>query len=416
MLRRQSTIDNQLPPLRSSGGTKGGFQTPHSALRISDLLQTSGLSQRALASAAGFSTATVSLLLNRGQFPKSAAAKKQLVERVTGVLIDHQVDPVAIRRAFAQLTGGKQMFTGLTRNTLKLFQLSTDPFNPTVVRDSSDVYKTLEHSAVVQRIKTAADAGEMLVIIAEQGTGKTTAVNESETQLGEQGNYNVIRIALPETSRLTVDSIVNQICVEYNVPINIDKSVKTDRLRKELRKNTKSRAVCIVDNAHDLHYRTLIAIKQLWDGLVIGHRHLLAIILVCQDKILEKLRLPSLMEVTDHVSKHEMRGLVSPSEVQKYMALKLRHCNGGWQSFYGDDVPGYIFKLETRRSPAGDIKPRALNTILAASLEEKSDVILGSDFSAPLSEDDLKLLRAKMGLIDAAIIGRIFSERQNGNK
>lgn len=408
----QSTIDNQQSPSPSpqlSGGEfKGGF--------LIDLIQSAGLSQAALARACGYSTASISLLLNRGKFPKSSAAKKQLIEAVTSVLVDHKIDPLDVKRAFDQLTGGKPMFTGLSRNTLKLFQLSTDPFNPTVVRDSNDVYKTLEHSAATQRIKTAADNGELLVLVAEQGTGKTTAVNESEMQLSAQGSYNVVRVALAETSRLTVDSIINQIAVEYNVPINIDKSVKTDRLRKELRKNTKVRAVCIVDNAHDLHYKTLIAIKQLWDGLVQGHRHLLAIILVCQDKIMDKLRLPSLMEVNEHVSKHEMRGLVSPSEVQKYIFYKLRNCNGGWQSFFTDEVAETIFTLEVKRSPANDIKPRALNTILASSLEEMADVNLGHDYLAPISEDELKTMREKMGLIDAAIIRRIFQERQNGNK
>jgi type II secretory pathway predicted ATPase ExeA len=380
---------------------------------LASLIKSTGLSLRKFSGLCNTSPATISLLINKAKWPKSDAAKTKLKKSIAAALVSFGSDPDDVRHAL-EIIGGKKMFTGLTRNTLKLFSLNTDPFNPTVIQDSSDLYKTLEHVSAVRRIKYAADAGEMLILTAPQGSGKSTVVNETEHQLTQQGSYTVVRIGMPETDRLRTDSVVNQLAAEFDIPFNIDRSVKTDRLRRALKKSHNTKTLCIIDNAHDLHYRTLICLKQLWDGMVFGHKHLLAIVLVCQDKINDKLKNPSLIEVNEHVSKHPMRGLVNAAEVQNYMDHKLRRLKGGWQRLFSPDAPDLIYEFEKKRTGDVDIKPRALNTILASCLEEAAAMLLGRNFADAITDDELTALHQKIKPVDAAIIRRVFQER-NGN-
>ena len=406
------------PPTNNPKSPTGGLSgSPDRSIiqgsGLSNLIKSTGLSQNRFAEKCNTSPASISLLTNRGKWPKSAAAKRKLEKSITDVLVSFGSDPDDVRHAL-EIIGGEKMFTGLTRNTLRLFSLNTDPFNPTVIQDSSDLYKTLEHVAALRRIKYAADAGEMLILTAPQGSGKSTVVNEIELQLTQQGSYTVVRIGMPETDRLKTDSVVNQLAAEFDIPFNIDRSVKTDRLRRALKKNHRTKTICIIDNAHDLHYRTLICLKQLWDGMVFGHKHLLAIVLVCQDKINDKLKNPSLIEVNEHVSKHPMRGLVNAGEVQNYMDHKLRRHTGGWQHLFSPEAPKFIYEFEKKRTGDVDIKPRALNTILASCLEEAAAMLLGRNFADAITDDELDKLHQKIKPVDAAIIRRVFQER-NGN-
>jgi len=336
---------------------------------LGDLLRRLSVNQKTFAAQVGIAQTTLVKIID-GAYPNQS----KFADRLAAALRDLGATGEEINAA---LNRGEYMYRGLSAETMRVLEITRDPFHSARIKSPDDVMQTLEHEVAVKRMRIAADEGELLFLIADPGVGKTTAVNQLEMILRDAGTYDVIRVIQPDTSHLRISAVTNQLADSIHIPRNLDRNVRAQRIRDELTERSRAtnlRTVVIIDNGHSLPDQTLIDLKQLWDNLKSGYDYLVGFIVVCQSKIENRLAAMHMREVNEHVVKHTMRGLTRPDEIRRYLEIKLGTGNDGWCRLFDDDVPDLIYDIVMNRPvPPGErpsVNLRWLNVMLCACLEK----------------------------------------------
>ena len=366
---------------------------------LKQLIKHSSINQRQLALRIKMSVQSFNLFLN-GRFTPSNI--EEILKAIKPVLIEHGVKEEDFHQAVNDKKEINNMSESVLRpETLRHFGLIKNPFSPARLRKGSDVYLSTEYNNSVKRIVSATRESELCIIVAGQGTGKSTAMDGAEEVLLKE-KYIVVRFMLADhkNQRSVIGSIISAISTAVGVEYKgSDHQKSLDFIKETLLQYQDNRCMVLIDDGHMLSYQTLLSLKRKWDNLKRGFEHLVSIVILAQDKIYDLMKFPVMDEFSKHIDIHEMLGLLSADQIKDYIAKKVagveryiqiseteqKSGKAKWIDIFDVGVPDEIWKKHKEINPSlsshyEHVIPRNLNSILIKLMnkacEDQADKVL----------------------------------------
>lgn len=302
-------------------------------MRLKHVLEDAGISQAEIARGIGLSAATINLLVNRSQYPKSPerhklqsdisewlSSKGLKEEELAGCFEPAEVNtrrapvrcnalcPNKFEPQEKELTPMLLRKQSLTPQAKRHFQLTRDPFAEP--RSSDDLFLSAEIRYVRESLYQAATFGVFLAVVGESGSGKSTIRKELHERL-RTDNQSLIVIepyvlgmeerasqGRPLRAADICASILHGVSPEKRLPQTSEARFRAvhDALRESYRMG--NRHVLIIEEAHSLPLSTLRHLKRFFE-LEEGFARLLSVVMIGQTELGERLseRNPAVREV-----------------------------------------------------------------------------------------------------------------------
>ncbi len=172
-------------------------------------------------------------------------------------------------------------------------------------------FETEHHAQVSRDIRTAIMGGRMIALTAVIGSGKTVLSRRLRADLERDGRVIVSRSLSVDKAKISMPLLIAalfyDLTPEKTVKIS-SQSEQRERDLQELFRRAKKPVALFIDDAHDLHPRTLTALKRLMELATEGNGQL-SIVLVGHPKLRNDLRRPKMEEIGDRTTVFEFGGL-----------------------------------------------------------------------------------------------------------
>ena len=172
-------------------------------------------------------------------------------------------------------------------------------------------FETEHHAQVLRDVRAAILGGRLIALTAIIGSGKTLLSRRLRADLEREARVIVSRSLSIEKGKISLPLL--EAALFYD--LSPDKAVKIPsqserRVRdlQELFKRAKKPVALFVDDAHDLHPKTLTALKRLIELVTEGGGQL-SVVLVGHPKLRNDLRRPKMEEIGDRTTVFEFGGL-----------------------------------------------------------------------------------------------------------
>jgi type II secretory pathway predicted ATPase ExeA len=187
-------------------------------------------------------------------------------------------------------------------------------------------YETPHNKQVLADIRTALPAGRMIVVTGIVGNGKTVLMRRLYGELEHEGRILVSRSLSIDKKRVTLPSLIAALFYDLSPdkePIIPTQGEKRERALQALVRQGRKPVVLFVDEAHDLHPKTLVGLKRLMEVVTDGGGSL-AILLLGHPKLRNDLRRPTMEEVGFRSTMFAYDGIVGHQ--REYIVWLLRSC------------------------------------------------------------------------------------------
>ena len=185
-------------------------------------------------------------------------------------------------------------------------------------------YFETEHSEqIVRELKLEIKAGKLLALSGIVGCGKTTILRRIQEALSREKEILASKSLSLEKSQISLATLI--MALFYDLATEKDFKIPTQPERREralqdlIRKRQRPIAL-FIDDAHDLHSKTLIGLKRLIE-VVRDSGGTLSVVLAGHPKLKNDLRRPSMEEIGSRATIFELEGL--GREKSKYLKWLL---------------------------------------------------------------------------------------------
>src|SRR3954451_22165307 len=172
-------------------------------------------------------------------------------------------------------------------------------------------FETEHHAQVSRAIRAAITQGRLIALTAIIGSGKTILSRRLRAELEQENKVIVSRsLSLDKTKiamPLLIAALFYDLSPEKSVTIP-NNSERRERDLQELFRRAKKPVALFVDDAHDLHPKTLVALKRLIELVAEGGGQL-SMVLIGHPKLRNDLRRPKMEEIGDRTTVFEFGGL-----------------------------------------------------------------------------------------------------------
>ena len=187
-------------------------------------------------------------------------------------------------------------------------------------------YETPHHKQVLKEIRAALPGGRLIAVTGLIGSGKTVFMRRLYTDLGREGRITVSRSLSIDKGRVSLTNLVAALF--YDMSPDKEPSIPTQGERREralqaLVRQGRKPVALFVDEAHDLHHRTLVGLKRLMEVITDGGGSL-TIVLVGHQKLRNDLRRPTMEEVGYRTTVFGYEGVAGHQ--REYIAWLLQAC------------------------------------------------------------------------------------------
>ncbi|MBW8034193.1 MAG: AAA family ATPase [Planctomycetes bacterium] len=216
----------------------------------------------------------------------------------------------------------------LSQNARKHFNIFKDPFIDDV-QSKDDVFLSSEQRYIREAMWQTSKHGGFLAIVGESGAGKTVLRRDLLDRIKREGHHIIpIQPRIIDKGRLTAGLICDSIIRDISVTESIYGSLEAKARKIETLLTGSSRAgnthVLIIEEAHDLHVKTLKYLKRFWE-LEDGFRKLLSIILIGQLELRDKLDERMNWEAREVIRRCEVATLEPLNgALEEYLELKFK--------------------------------------------------------------------------------------------
>lgn len=172
-------------------------------------------------------------------------------------------------------------------------------------------FETEHHAQLTHDLKTAITGGRLIALTATIGSGKTVLTRRLREELEREGRVIVSRALSLEKAKISVPLLVAALFYDLSSEKTVSipsQSERRERDLQELFRKAKRPVALFVDDAHDLHPKTLTALKRLVELVTEGGGQL-AVILVGHPKLRNDLKRPLMEEIGDRTTVFEFGGL-----------------------------------------------------------------------------------------------------------
>lgn len=172
-------------------------------------------------------------------------------------------------------------------------------------------FETDHHEQIHRDLKAAIQNGRLIALTAVICSGKTLLMRRLRETLEKESKVMVARSLSLDKTKLTASlldaALFYDLSTEKTVKIPGDSEKRARELQALFRK-AKKQVALFIDDAHDLHPKTLTLLKRLFE-LATDGKGKISIVLIGHPKLKNDLRRPSMEEVGDRTTVFEFGGL-----------------------------------------------------------------------------------------------------------
>jgi type II secretory pathway predicted ATPase ExeA len=197
-----------------------------------------------------------------------------------------------------------------------------------MVRDlhAAGYYETPHHRQLAKDLHTAIHAGRLIAFTGIVGSGKTLLLRQVESELIRENKVTVSKSLSVDKDRATLPTLIAALFYDLSPekdPRIPTQGEKRERELRDLVRKGKKPVVLIVDEAHDLHSKTLTGLKRLREVVMDGGG-MLSIVLAGHPKLRNDLRRPTMEEIGHRFTALAFDGMAGYQ--RDYILWLLRHC------------------------------------------------------------------------------------------
>lgn len=174
-------------------------------------------------------------------------------------------------------------------------------------------YETEHQRALVREVCAVVQSGRLVVVAGLVGSGKTHLLTRIEEELARSGKIAVAKSLAVDKRRTSLPSLIEAMFYDLTpgdrgqVKIPKQPERRERELRDLMRKN-RHPVVLIVDEAHELHHKTLTGFKRLME-MAAGAGVILSVLLIGHPKLRNDLRRPQMEEIGYRTTTFEFEGV-----------------------------------------------------------------------------------------------------------
>jgi type II secretory pathway predicted ATPase ExeA len=287
-------------------------------------------------------------------------------------------------------------------------------------------FETAQHQQIVAALKTAIKQGQLVALSGIVGCGKTTTLHRLQEVLGREPDIAVSKSLAVDKDRVHLGTLI--MALFYDLATEKDVTIPTQPEKRErqlldlIHKRRKTVAL-FVDEAHDLHSRTLLGVKRVME-LVRASGETLAVVLAGHPKLTNDLRRPALEEIGSRATVFMLEGV--KGQQRAYLTWLLEQCT---TTHAADDIlthpaltlladrlttPLQIEHYLTRALEEGykigqkPLTPELIESVLARDLDDLEPHLTRHGYNAKALAD---LLNVRPTEIRAFLAGRLPPSR-----
>ena len=172
-------------------------------------------------------------------------------------------------------------------------------------------FETEHHAQVSRDIRAAIMGGRLIALTAVIGSGKTILSRRLRADLEQEGRVIVSRSLSVDKAKITLPLLLAALFYDLTPEKTVTISGKSERRERDLQdlfRRAKKPVALFIDDAHELHPKTLIALKRLIELVTDGGGQL-SIVLIGHPRLKNDLRRPKMEEIGDRTTVFEFGGL-----------------------------------------------------------------------------------------------------------
>jgi type II secretory pathway predicted ATPase ExeA len=207
-----------------------------------------------------------------------------------------------------------------------LSHIDSDPLH--LRRDFRHVgfFETGQYHQLFAALKTAIRQGQLIAVSGIVGCGKTTLLKRVQEELVRDRETLVARSLAMDKDRINLGTLI--MALFYDLSTEKEAKIPTQPEKRErqlldLIKKRQKPVVLFIDEAHDLHGKTLTGLKRLME-LVRHQGDILAVVLAGHPKLKNDLRRPSMEEIGARATILTLEGI--QGQQHEYITWLLAQC------------------------------------------------------------------------------------------
>ena len=174
-------------------------------------------------------------------------------------------------------------------------------------------FETEHQHALNREVYSVVQTGRLVVVAGLVGSGKTHLLTRIEEELGRSNRFAVAKSLAVDKRRTSLPSLIEAMFYDLTPgnrsKIKIPKQPeRRERELRDLMRKNKHPVVLIVDEAHELQYKTLTGFKRLME-LAARAGVVLSVLLIGHPKLRNDLRRPQMEEIGYRTTTFEFEGV-----------------------------------------------------------------------------------------------------------
>lgn len=177
--------------------------------------------------------------------------------------------------------------------------------------NKADYFETDAYQKTILSLKLALKSGGIIALTGMVGTGKTTALRQIQQAIREENKIMVSKALSTDKKRVNVNTLYTALFSDlvtekdFKIPTQPE---KRERKLQELIKKLNKPVAMLIDEAHELHWRTLVSLKHLIET-VEDNGGILAVLIVGHPTLANELKKPALEEIGARTKLFSLDGL-----------------------------------------------------------------------------------------------------------
>ena len=246
-------------------------------------------------------------------------------------------------------------------------------------------FETDQHKRLFREIKSSIRFGKLIAITGIVGCGKTTTLKKVRDTLAEEKEILVSKSLSVDKARVSLGTLISALFYDlatgkdFKIPTQPE---KRERILQDLIRNKKLPVALFIDEAHDLHPKTLVGLKRLMEVVQDGGG-ILSVVLAGHPKLKNDLHRASLEEIGSRATVFTLEGITASK--REYIEWLLKHCTKKGIELGSVLAPEAVDLLADRLAT-----PLQIGHYLTLALEESYQI-----GEKPVTEEVIKSVLAK---------------------
>lgn len=172
-------------------------------------------------------------------------------------------------------------------------------------------YETPRHRQLTADVRNAIVAGRLVAITGPVGVGKTMTLNRLQADIAADHRIIVARSLSIDKPRVVLPSLITALFLDVSGDLEMKvptQPEKRERLLQELIRTAEKPVALFIDEAHDLHDKTLTGLKRLMEIVEAGGG-VLSVVLVGHPRLRNDLNRATMEEIGHRTTKFTFDGL-----------------------------------------------------------------------------------------------------------